>query len=199
MARSPTGGVEEGLRSLAEGQVAGADACEAFINRSLARVFRERKLKKISFERAIFSKVEEGLIAHAGIPIGAKVTLERLRQKPHAIGVLLNTVALTDPITNLSLAPGATLVELRPVPHGGFAFDFIADDGAAKLSTNAKRKRGLRLGSFAPAQPVASRSWLLLDSIIYTGDPPDSPLPYPVICISFLHWHKCWYLRRTSE
>ncbi len=198
MARSSTEGTD-GLHSLAEGQVAGADACETFINRSLARVFRQRKLEKLSFDRAIFSKVDGGLIAHAGIPLAANVTLERLRRKPHAVGVLLNTVALTDPITNLSLAPGATLVELRPVLHGGFAFDFVGEDGEVKLSTNAKRKRGLRLGSFAPDKPVASRSWLLLDAIIYTGEPPDSPLPYPVICVSFLHWHKCWYIRRTSD
>ncbi len=195
----PLARANRNLNELAAGQIDSAKACEEFISRSLARLFRQRKLEKASFDRAIFSRVENGLIAHGGVVLETDVTLKRLRRKPQAIGVLLNTVALTDPITNLSLDPGATLVQLRTVLQGGFAFDFVGEDGAVKLSTEATPKPGSRLDSFAPDQRIASRSWLLLDAIIYSGDPPDSPLPYPVICISFLHWHKCWYIRRTQE
>jgi hypothetical protein len=95
------------------------------------------------------------------------------------------------------LKPGAALVELRPVLDGAFAFDFIGGDDRIRLSTPASLSDAGRAAfdAMPPDQPISAARFSLLDIDIMDGSDPDDPFPPGsaiVLCVSFLHWVKCW-------
>jgi hypothetical protein len=200
MASSTDGPAKKALDDLATSHTTNAAAWEAYVNRELAAALRQRGLKTVRLDRAIFSRVGKAVIAHAAIGLDAKTTKRDLRKEPHAVGVLVNAVALTDPVSTLELAPGAYLVELRPITGDGFAFDFVGGDGKVKLATRASLKEGSRFNDLAPDQALAARPWFLLDVVI--DDPwggMNDPLPPDTqtrFCVSFLEWIKCWIFSR---
>jgi hypothetical protein len=190
MARRPVTSASM-LSEFQNGHCGATKAGEQTVNRLLSSALSRRRLPPVHFEKAIFTQVAGGLVAHTAAARG------HLRRRAYPVGVLVNTMPLFDPITGVGLAPGAVLVELRPILGGEFAFDFVVGDGRTRFSTPASLssagQRGLEL---TPAdRPISATRFSLLDIDIMDGSDPDDPLPPGsgiVLCISFLHWVKCW-------
>ena len=98
---------------------------ETLVNQSLKPALTPRKIKSVDMKTAIYTTVHGGLVVHGSIPLPKDTTLKDLRARVHPVGVLLPTVPLRDPVTRNSIAPGAYLVELRPIVDNAFAFDLI--------------------------------------------------------------------------
>lgn len=198
MGTTPQKSMSQLVGDLARKHATGVKAWETVANRILATALRRKKLKPVRLDTAIFTQIGEGLVVHGPIHLRDDVTKERLRKQPHTVGILMNTVPLVDPITGTALAPGAALVELRPVLGGDYAFDFLADDGRIRFSTMALITNREKFDSIPAGQPLAAYRLPLIDIIISDGSDPDDPLPpgLTVVCISFLCWVKCWIYPR---
>jgi hypothetical protein len=182
------------LDTVARGHAASVKACETFVNQALGKALRQNNLGLVRLETAIFTRVGPGLVVNAAIPLKGAVTKGHLLKRAHAVGVLANTLLLRDPITNIALAPGAALVELRPVPTGEFAFDFVGGDGRTRFSTRAVPKDPDGFESLAPDRPIAAAGFCSIDIDVYGGGPgPNDPLPPGnwIICVSYLAWRYC--------
>lgn len=167
------------------------------VNRLLSSALKQRRVPPVKFDKAIFTQVADGLVAHAAIPLPREVTRRHLRRRAYPVGVLLNTIPLFDPISRVGLAPGAALVELRPIPGKAFALDFIGGDGRTRLATPASPSSAGHhpFESLPPDQPISAARYILLDIHIIDGSDPDDPIPPGsgiVFCISFLEWISCW-------
>lgn len=113
-----------------------AKLVEEFVNKELSKVLKARKLKKIKMKRAIFSHLKNGLVVSG--PVSVRNKSDQNRQ-PLPVGFLVNTMRLVDPVSRRALKPGVTLVELRALRGGEFAFDYIGGDGRVKLATDTQR------------------------------------------------------------
>ena len=194
MASSPPGSPRSLVDALARSHAASVKACESFVNQALGDALRQKHLGPVRLETAIFTRVGAGLVVNGAVPLKATVTKGHLRNRPHAVGVLVNTLPLRDPIT--TTAPGAALVELRPVPAGEFAFDFVGGDGRTRFSTRASIKDRGGFESLPPDRPLAASGLSLIDIDVTGGSGPDDPFPPGTfwICVSFLAWRYCGFI-----
>ena len=119
-----------------------AKLVKEFVNEELAGVLDDRKLKQIKMNRAIFSHLKSGLVISGPVSVPRKAAKSHRSKKPRPVGFLLNTMRLVDPVSRRVLKPGATLVEMRPLRNGGFAFDYIGGDGKVKMATNTHPSGG---------------------------------------------------------
>ncbi len=166
------------------------------MNQALGDALRQRRLGPVRLETAIFTRVGAGLVVNGAIPLKATVTKGHLRKRPHAVGVLVNTLPFRDPITATALGPGAALIELRPVPDGEFAFDFVGGDGRTRFSTRASLKDRGAFESLPPDRTVAAAGFSLIDIDITGGSGRDDPFPPGTfwVCVSFLGWRYCGFI-----
>ena len=199
MARKLAGSSRNPAHELARGHAVSVTACETFVNRTLAEVLRQKKLSPIRLETAIFTRVGPGLVVNGAIRLNASVTKAHLRQRSHAVGVLVNTVPFRDAISGTALGPGAALVELRPIVPGEFAFDFVGGDGRTRFSTLARVKDRRRFDSLPPDQRLALAGFSLVDIDVTGGSGPDDPFPPGTfwVCVSFLGWRYCGFIDTT--
>jgi hypothetical protein len=196
MATPPAASVKDLVDALARSHAASVTTCETFVNRALGAALRQRGLGPVQLQTAIFTRVGPGLLVNGAIPLKATVTKGHLRKRPHAVGVLVNTLPLRDPIARTALAPGAALVELRPVTAGEFAFDFVGGDGRTRFSTRASIKDRGGFESLPLDRPLAASGLSLIDIDITGGSGPDDPFPPGTfyICVSFLAWRYCGFI-----
>ena len=184
------------IDDLARNHLANVKVCEKIMNEMLAETLRRKRLKQVRLNEAMFTRVSEGLVVHGPIPLKDNVTKGDLLKRSHAVGVLLNSIALVDPVTGTGLAPGTALVELRPVLGGEFVFDFVGPDGRTRFSTLASFTDRERFESLPVNAPIAgsggTSGFPAIDAVIIA--PIDSLLPGTwVVCVSFGHWKKCWW------
>lgn len=128
-----------GIESLAASGKTQANFLRDFVNRELATVLMERKLKKVETKTAIVSHLETGLVISGPVSVPDNMASSDLRKKPLPVGFLINTMRLIDPVSRRALKPGVTLVERRSLGHGEFAFDYIGGDGKVKMATDTHR------------------------------------------------------------
>ena len=196
MAPSSKGSPPSAVDELARSHAASVKVCETFVNRALADALRQKKLGPVRLDTAIFTRVGAGLVVNGAIPLKDTVTKGHLRQRPHTVGVLVNTLPLRDAVTGTALAPGAALVELRPVTAGEFAFDFVGGNGRTRFSTLARIKDRGRFESLPLDRPLATSGLSLIDIDITGGSGPDDPFPPGTfyICVSLLAWRYCGFI-----
>ncbi|MEM8647532.1 MAG: hypothetical protein AAGF86_14460, partial [Pseudomonadota bacterium] len=116
---------------------------ERFVNEELAKVLKERKLKKCKMERAIVSHIKSGLVISGPVTVPKKRAKSDRLLKLRPVGFIVNTMRLVDPVSRRALSPGVALVEMRHVRGDQFAFDFIGADGKVKLATTTHRPNPL--------------------------------------------------------
>ncbi len=172
---------------------ANAKSVEDFVNRELAKVLKKRKLKKIKLKGAIFSHLENGLVVSGPVPLPDNMTRTGIPKTTLPVGFLVNTLRLIDPVSRQALEPGATLVELRPLRGGDFAFDYIGGDGKVKMATDTHRssQAGDRLGL---SDPGGSQHFDIEVNHVIRAPTIDDPLPCPYVCTSYHDGReKCYY------
>ncbi len=162
-----------------------AKLVKELVNNELAGVLNDRKLKKIKLERAIFSHLESGLVISGPVSVPRKVAKSHSRKKPRPVGFLLNTMRLVDPVSRRALEPGATLVEMRPLPNGGFAFDYIGGDGKVKMATPT-HPSGNRGGLIDPGGGGPDPQGFDIEvNHVIIAPTPDDFLPCNMVCTSY--------------
>ncbi|MEM9104555.1 MAG: hypothetical protein AAGC96_02775 [Pseudomonadota bacterium] len=150
-----------GIQSLASVGKTNAQLVEGFVNRELAKVLKQRKLKKIQVKSAIFSHLEKGLVVSGPVFPAGKATKQDLTDKTGPVGFLVNTLRLVDPVSRRALEPGVSLIEMRPLRGGDFAFDYVDGDGHLKMATDTQRPHrpvgGSDLGTAGDGQPAGKQ------------------------------------------
>lgn len=170
-----------------------AKSVEDFVNRELAKVLKERKLKKIKLKGAIFSHLEKGLVVSGSVPLPDNLTSSEMQKKTLPVGFLVNTLRLIDPVSRKALEPGAALVELRPLRGGDFAFDYVGGDGKVKMATDTHKSHqsGDTLGL---SDPGGSQHFDIEVNHVIRAPTIDDPLPCDYICTSYHDGReKCHY------
>ncbi len=185
------------MSSLVSAGKANATIVEDLVNRELGKVLKQRKLKKIEIKGAIFSHLENGLIISGPISIPGTRTSYDLRKKARPVGFLVNTLRLVDPVSRRALEPGVSLVEMRPLRGGEFAFDYIGGDGKVKMATDTNRPHRPGNGSdtidSGGTQPPDKQHFdIEVNHVIVQPGPDD--LPWPLVCTSYHDGtEKCHY------
>jgi len=165
---------------------------ETLVNQSLKPALTPRKIKSVDMKTAIYTTVHGGLVVHGSIPLPKDTTLKDLRARVHPVGVLLPTVPLRDPVTRNSIAPGAYLVELRPIVDNAFAFDLIDGGNRTVFSTLATPTDRRRLEKFPLTAPINEGQFSLIDVSVCDLFPPGEG--ECDVCVSFLIWKECWFV-----
>ena len=186
------------IDSLASAGKTNAKSVEDFVNRELANVLDKRKLKKIEIKGAIFSHLEKGLVISGPVSPPDKLTRSELSKKTQPVGFLVNTVRLVDPVSRRALEPGVTLVEVRPLRGGDFAFDYIGGDGKLKMATDTYRSHhfGNRSELREPGgtPPPAEKPLDIEVNHVIKAPTLDDALPCPIVCTSYYDGReKCHY------
>jgi hypothetical protein len=143
-------------------------------------------LRRLDKDLAIATAAGGGVVVHAPLRFKGVPTLNSLEREGPFVGVLINTNPLYDPVTLKALEPGAYVVGVRRIGHGQVAFDFYGKPGAPSFSTVAKET----------SPPDDGRFFFdIFDLDIDLGGK-DSFFPPGTIqiCVSFLHWKKCWVI-----
>jgi hypothetical protein len=127
-------------------------------------------LRRLDKDLAIATAAGGGVVVHAPLRFKGVPTLNSLEREGPFVGVLINTIPLYDPVTLKALEPGAYVVGVRRIGHGQVAFDFYGKPGAPSFFD-------------------------IFDLDIDLGGK-DSFFPPGTIqiCVSFLHWKKCWVI-----
>jgi hypothetical protein len=99
MARRPVTSASM-LSEFQNGHCGATKAGEQTVNRLLSSALKRRRLPPVHFEKAIFTQVAGGLVAHTAAARG------HLRRRAYPVGVLVNTMPLFDPITASASRPG---------------------------------------------------------------------------------------------
>lgn len=177
------------IESLAASGKTNAIFVEEFVNKELANVIDERKLKKIETKTAISSHLETGLVISGPVSVPDNLTRSDLGKKALPVGFLVNTMLLVDQVTRRALKPGVTLVELRPLRRGDFAFDYIGGDGKVKMATDTHRSHhfGNRSGLSDPGggQAQAGRPFDIEVNHVIRSPTIDDPYFCPMVCTSY--------------
>jgi len=115
-------------------------------------------------------------------------------KKTRPVGFLVNTLRLVDPVSRRALEPGVTLVELRPLRGGEFAFDYIGGDGKVKMASDTHRSHQFGNGSEFGAQPPGDQHFDIEVNHVIVAPTVDDFLPCPIVCTSFHDGReKCHY------
>jgi hypothetical protein len=178
---------------LSHGQADIADACSR-IFKTLDPLLKKEGIHKLNLERMIFSRIGKGVTVHLPVGLGQKVTKKDLYSGAHTIGVLVNTIALFDRLSESALTPGVYLVKVRAISKCAWAFDFIQADGRKALSAPAKLADPERFES-VPDDRALGLLIMVPGFDLYIGGDPDTLLPrhdYTVVCISLLYWYVCF-------
>jgi hypothetical protein len=180
------------LDDLSRKQADVADACGR-IFKALNPLLKREGIHELNLEQMIFSRISKGVVMHLPIRLGEKITKKDLYTGSHAVGVLANTTALFDRLSQTGLAPNLYLVKVRAISKCAWAFDFIQADGRRALSTPANLVDAERFESLALDRPI----WgFFLGFDIYIGPDPDALLPDDlpwVICLSYgATWDVCF-------
>jgi len=140
MAKEATGKWDESaaIETLVETGTTNARLLEDLVNRQLAAVLDERRFQ-LDSKAAIVSHLKSGIVASGLVTSLDDSKRQEQSENPLPVGYLLNTMNLVDPVTRRALEPGATLVELRSLGRGAFAFDYVGGDGRVKMATDTYR------------------------------------------------------------
>lgn len=185
------------LADLSRGSADVIAACERVVESSIGQTLRDKKIRRLRLDRTICTRIGEDVVIHGSIPLGDRVTKLDLKRQATPVGVLVNTAPLLDLVSRRVLGPGASLVELRPIGSGGFAFDFLGDNNQLRMGTLASPANPDRFDAIPDDVPLVSRRLSLIDGDIIDGSDPDDPFPPggPIaICVSFLDWWNCWII-----
>ena len=151
----------------------------------------------------IFSRISKGVVVHLPVRLGEKITKKDLYTGAHAVGVLANTTAIFDRLSQTALAPDVYLVKVRAVRKNAWAFDFMQADGRRALSTPANLVDERAFESMSPEFNIYVRLW---GCDVYVGPDPDALMRSDgsiptIVCVSFGAWVHCFGVRDvlTSE
>jgi hypothetical protein len=153
--------------------------------RALGPLLKREKTGGIATEATIYSRTEQGALAHCPVRLKSPIRVAELYRKPHVIGVVVTPTAVRERVTEVIVPPGAYAVKLRPVDCCGFAFDFIGADGGRALAAPAQMKPGQ-----TPEEGTKLSGFYGIDIEV---DPPDDILNpfHTYLCLSFLFWRTC--------
>jgi hypothetical protein len=118
--------------------------------------------------------------------------MKDLRTRAHPVGVLVPTVPIHNPVSQVTLVPGAYLVELRPVHDEQFAFDLIDSSGQPAHSGLARPTDPVKLRRFPLTGEVGDGEFSLIDVSVCDLFPPGEG--ECDVCVSFLIWKECWFV-----
>jgi hypothetical protein len=172
------------LRGLAQAETSlTATLSEAV--RPLRPALRRLKVRDIELETAILSRVGGGGIAHAGVRLRRPLRETDLYLRPHVLGCMATTQALTDRVTEAVLSPGAYVVQLRPLGGLDFAFDLLDAKGQRVIAVPAHG---------GPSQKPSGGTTISFCGIDIEINNPDKILnPFKhLVCLSFIHWSWCF-------
>jgi len=171
-----------------------ANFVEDFVNKELANVLDERKLKKIEMKRAIFSHLKKGLVISGPVSVPDNSARSDQSKKPLPVGFLINTMRLVDPVSRRALQPGVTLVEMRPLRGGSFAFDYIGGDGKVKMATDTHRSHHFGDRPELSGPGGAEQHFDIEVNHVIRAPTADDLLPCDTICTSYHDGtEKCHY------
>jgi hypothetical protein len=168
-----------------------ADVC-ARIFKALNPLLRKEGIRELNLEQMIFSRISKGVVVHLPVRLGEEVTKRDLYTGAHGVGVLANTTALFDRLSQTALAPGVYLVKIRAISKCAWAFDFVEADGRKVLPTPANLVDPERFKSIALDLPIFG---FFLGFDVYIDHDPNALLPGEgpeVICISYRAWQICF-------
>jgi hypothetical protein len=153
--------------------------------RALGPLLKREKTGGIATESTIYSRTEQGALAHCPVRLKSPIRVAELYRKPHVIGVVVTPSAVRERVTEVIVPPGAYAVKLRPVDCCGFAFDYIGADGGRALAAPAQMKPGQ-----TPEEGTKLSGFYGIDIEV---DPPDDILNpfHTYLCLSFLFWRTC--------
>jgi hypothetical protein len=80
------------LSQLQTGHDGAVKTCEQTVNRLLSGALRRRRLQPLRLDRAIFTRVADGLLVQAAIPLPREVAKRHLRKRAYPVGVLIATI-----------------------------------------------------------------------------------------------------------
>lgn len=133
-------------------------------------------------------------MVHLPVRLGEKITKKDLYTGAHAVGVLANTTAIFDRLSQTALAPDVYLVKVRAVRKNAWAFDFMQADGRRALSTPANLVDERAFESMSPEFNIYVRLW---GCDVYVGPDPDALMRSDgsiptIVCVSFGAWVHCF-------
>jgi hypothetical protein len=181
------------LDDLSRKQADVADACGR-IFKALNPLLKREGIHELNLEQMIFSRISKGVVMHLPIRLGEKITKKDLYTGAHAVGVLANTTAIFDRLSQTALAPDVYLVKVRAIRKNAWAFDFMQADGRRALSTPANLVDERAFESISPEVIIYVHLW---GCDVYVGPDPDGlmrgdgSLP-TIVCVSFGAWVYCF-------
>ena len=199
---SPRAGLDELTRKQ-------ADLADSYarIFKALDPLLRKERVHKPTFKHMIFSRVGNGVVVHLPLKLRDRITKKDLYAAPRALGILANTMAMVDPLSETALDPGVYLVKLRAFGKDSWAFDLVDPQGQKALSTPAQLIDPVGFASVTTKQRI--RIWTPFDFSVEVpagpddlfpphhggGVGPDTLLPHGyTICFSRGWWHQCFFI-----
>lgn len=182
------------IESLTSTGKSSAKQVEEFVNDELAKVLKDRKLKKIKMKRAIVSHLKSGLVISGPVSMPKKGARSRQSKNPRPVGFLVNTMRLVDPVSRRALEPGVSLVEMRSLRNGDVAFDYVGADGKVKMASDTHKAHhsGSRLG--LSDQPPGGQQFDIEVNHVIIAPTLDDFLPCDMVCTSYHDGtEKCHY------
>lgn len=191
------------IENLVEAGTTNARLVKDVVNRQLAAVLDERRFQ-LNSKAAIVSHLKSGIVASGLVTSLDDSKRQEQSEKPLPVGYLLNTMPLVDPVTRRALAPGVTLVELRSLGRGNFAFDYVDGDGNVVLATDTYRAPNYDPlpGSLLPGDtdPQAGPPYDIEVNHVYKEWILSDLFPCDTICISYHDGReKCFWACGDDE
>ena len=188
------------LDALASGGKTSKKRLERLVNEELAKVLKQRKLKKCKMERAIFSHIKSGLLISGPVSLPKKRAKSDRLRKLRPVGFIVNTMRLVDPVSRRALSPGVALVEMRHVRGDQYAFDFIGADGKVKLATTTHRPSPLGGSSDIGSEPPGGQEFDIEINHVLRAPTADDLFPCDYVCTSYHDGTEvCYYACDDDE